>query len=313
MHVAHRICGLMRRPFRIEERGVTLTTSRGIAIHPDDGQDGATVLRHADTTMHHATGSGRDGARLFSPPLTWEILRRMDADANLRLALDHSVSYLVYQPQVDARTADMILSAIRKMTSHYQGASMKTMAVALALSLSACALIPPVDVPPMSGKQSQAVVFDIDGTLTPRDVDVFEPRPSAAQAVNAFKTKGYAIVYITTRVPLFQAELPNWLKQNGFPPGTLHVAQTADERARPDQYKAGILARYVNAGWKLAYAYGDSTTDFEAYAKVGIPKERVYALKRRGESDCQQGAYALCLDGWAQHLPFIASDVAELR
>lgn len=176
-----------------------------------------------------------------------------------------------------------------------------------------CAQIPPVAVPSPSPSQGQAVVLDIDGTLTPKDIDVFEPRPGAADALNALSEKGYKIVYLSTRIPLFQSGLPDWLRQGAFPSGSLHVAQTAEERDKADKFKAQVLAAYVKAGWRLAYAYGDSSTDFAAYAEAGIPIERVFALKRRGSKACQEGIYQTCLDGWTEHLTYIEREIASAK
>jgi len=191
---------------------------------------------------------------------------------------------------------------------------MRHIALAIAtLALPGCAPVAPAEVPAISATQRQAVVLDIDGTLTPRDLDVFEPRQNAADAVNAYMKKGYKVVYVTTRVPVLQATLPDWLRQNGFPAGTLHVAQTAEERASPADFKARVLGQYVQVGWRLEYAYGDSTTDFDAYARAGIPRDHVFALKRRNASQCQEGVYELCLDGWTQHLPFIERQVPSAQ
>ena len=101
MAVASRIGGLMRRPFVIDDREVTLTTSIGIALYPQDGCDGATLLKHADTAMYHAKSSGRDNAQFYSSSLTSEVLNRMELDASLRLALQREEFHLLYQPQVD--------------------------------------------------------------------------------------------------------------------------------------------------------------------------------------------------------------------
>ncbi len=179
--------------------------------------------------------------------------------------------------------------------------------------LSGCALIPPADVQPLSGTNRQVVVLDIDGTLTPRNIEFFTPRESAADAINAFHKKGYTVVYLTTRVPAFQSNLSGWLARNGFPGGTLHVAQTANERANPADYKARVLAEYVQAGWRLAYAYGDSTSDLVAYSRMGVPRDRVFALKRKYADHCQEGVYELCLEGWAQHVSFIENEVPDAR
>ena len=99
--VAHRIGELMRRPFVIDERAVTLTTSIGIALYPDDGADAATLLKHADTAMYHAKKSGRDNAQLYSAALTEQAMQHMALDASLRVALAQDEFHLVYQPQID--------------------------------------------------------------------------------------------------------------------------------------------------------------------------------------------------------------------
>ena len=102
--VAHRIGLMMRRPFMIEGREVTLTASIGIALYPDDGSDAATLLKHADTAMYLAKRSGRDNAQLYSSSLTEAVLQRMELDASLRVALERDEFHVVYQPQIDAAT-----------------------------------------------------------------------------------------------------------------------------------------------------------------------------------------------------------------
>lgn len=102
--VAHRIRDLMHRPFIIEGKELVLTASIGIAIFPDDGQDGAALLKHADTAMYHAKEEGRDNCQFYSASLTTRAMQRMAMESNLRLAIERQEFRLHYQPQVDART-----------------------------------------------------------------------------------------------------------------------------------------------------------------------------------------------------------------
>jgi histidinol phosphatase-like enzyme len=166
-------------------------------------------------------------------------------------------------------------------------------------------------VPLPTSSQREVVVTDIDGTLTPKNVDIFIARPGAVEALNAISRKGYKIVYITARTPLFQSGLPDWLRKNGFPPGPLHVAQTADDRNHPDKYKAQLLAAYNKAGWHLVYAYGDSNTDFTAYAEAKI--QHVFALKRKDSKTCDNGLYQACINGWVQHLIYVEHEMPDVK
>jgi phosphatidate phosphatase PAH1 len=175
--------------------------------------------------------------------------------------------------------------------------------------LNGCALPPPAEIPTPPTPDAQAVVFDIDGTLTPTVYSVSVARTDAAKAVRAFADKSYTIVYLSTRISLRQAGIPSWLKQSGFPGGSIHVAQTDADHSNPDAFKTRVLKNFVQSGWKIVSAYGDSSTDFIAYAAVGIPKERVFALLREGDSSCQPGTWQQCLRGWTEHLETIAKTI----
>lgn len=146
------------------------------------------------------------------------------------------------------------------------------------------------------------VVFDIDGTLTPHNLLVFRARPDAARVASALAASGFTPVYLSTRIDALQDGLPDWLARHGFPAGALHTAQTAAEHDDPAGYKLGVLRAYQQKGWTLAMAFGDSPTDFEAYRKAGLARERVFALQRKWNRHCESGDYGQCLKGWDDYL-----------
>ena len=186
---------------------------------------------------------------------------------------------------------------------------MRNLTVLLVVMLCAgCALLP-FEIQKAPLKPDQAVVFDIDGTLTPSPLAIFSARDDAANAVRFFADKGYKIFYLSTRVSILSAGIPGWLKEHGFPDGSVHVAQTDEDRSHPADYKTRMLKGFIGHGWHFKFAYGDSSTDFEAYAAAGIPKERVFALLRDGETSCQPGEWKACLNGWTGHLDFVAQSV----
>lgn len=99
--VAHRIRDLMRRPFNVAGRDVTVTASIGIALYPDDGLSTSALLKHADTAMYHAKDEGRNNCQFYSESLTERAMHRLNLEADLRLALERNEFFLVYQPQFD--------------------------------------------------------------------------------------------------------------------------------------------------------------------------------------------------------------------
>ena len=105
--VAHRIGAAMRRPFDIEGREFTLTTSIGVAVYPEDGADAQTLLKNADTAMYHAKRQGRDNSQLYRAHLTEQAMLRLDLENSLRAGLARGEFHLVYQPVIDLDTGRM--------------------------------------------------------------------------------------------------------------------------------------------------------------------------------------------------------------
>ena len=62
--LAQRIIQRMREPQIVNGQEVRLSCSMGVAVFPDDGEDAATLLQHADTALCAAKDSGPDTAQL---------------------------------------------------------------------------------------------------------------------------------------------------------------------------------------------------------------------------------------------------------
>ena len=102
--VARRILEMIRRPFTLLGREINLSTSIGISVFRDDGDDALTLLKHADTAMYHAKESGRDNYRFYNASLTEQVIKRMALEREMRAALEHGEFNLHYQPQFDAQS-----------------------------------------------------------------------------------------------------------------------------------------------------------------------------------------------------------------
>jgi diguanylate cyclase len=73
--------------------------SIGLAVYPDDGDDVATVLRHADTAMYHAKSGAADSVAVYTPAMSSRLSNWLDLEARLRRAVAEDRLSLVYQPK----------------------------------------------------------------------------------------------------------------------------------------------------------------------------------------------------------------------
>jgi len=64
--VAGEILQLMSGPFELDGQPVSVTTSIGISLYPDDGGDVTGLVRRADTAMYRAKASGRNNLRFYA-------------------------------------------------------------------------------------------------------------------------------------------------------------------------------------------------------------------------------------------------------
>ncbi|MCC2956442.1 EAL domain-containing protein [Massilia sp. IC2-477] len=108
LNVAHRVKEAMRRPFLIEGNEIFVTASIGISLFPEDGDDCGSLLKFADTAMYHAKNCGKNNAKLYSSSLTMQIMSHVKLEVGLRKALQNDELYLVYQPQRDVRSSEIV-------------------------------------------------------------------------------------------------------------------------------------------------------------------------------------------------------------
>ncbi|MDB5849866.1 MAG: hypothetical protein JWP29_3618 [Rhodoferax sp.] len=101
---ADRILFALAQPYLLGERPVHSTASVGVALYPDDGTDGDTLLKSDDAAMYHAKGQGRDNVQFFTARMHRETSDRLQLDHELRVALQQRQFELHYQPQLDSRT-----------------------------------------------------------------------------------------------------------------------------------------------------------------------------------------------------------------
>jgi diguanylate cyclase (GGDEF)-like protein len=99
--VAQKVLEAVRHPAIVDEHELYVTTSVGIAMFPDDGEDAETLLKNADRAMYRAKELGRDNFQ-YSTPAAFEIADgRLAMERRLRRALEREEFVLHYQPMVE--------------------------------------------------------------------------------------------------------------------------------------------------------------------------------------------------------------------
>jgi diguanylate cyclase (GGDEF)-like protein len=99
--LARRILDEMARPLVIDGNEFAPSTSIGIAIAPQDGDDGEILLRNADLALYRAKEAGRGTYAFFEESLNQRAQQRRQLETDLRLAVERSEFELYYQPLFD--------------------------------------------------------------------------------------------------------------------------------------------------------------------------------------------------------------------
>jgi len=99
--LARDILGAVARPLTLDGNEVVPSTSIGIAIAPQDGEESGTLLRSADLALYRAKEAGRGTYAFFEESLNERAQQRRQLEADLRLALERGEFELVYQPLFD--------------------------------------------------------------------------------------------------------------------------------------------------------------------------------------------------------------------
>ena len=105
--VADRIRAELTRPVEHLGHEFVVTSSIGVSVYPDDGDDSDTLMKNADVAMYQAKNAGRNSVRFYSGTMSLQSLERLELENGLRYALQREELHLHYQPQLDLRTKRM--------------------------------------------------------------------------------------------------------------------------------------------------------------------------------------------------------------
>jgi diguanylate cyclase (GGDEF)-like protein/PAS domain S-box-containing protein len=106
--VAQKVLRTVAEPMEILGHRLYVTTSIGITLSPEDGDDAETLLKNADTAMYRAKAEGRNNYQMSTRELSRSTQERMSVESGLHLALEKGDFTLLYQPQLDVETGVIV-------------------------------------------------------------------------------------------------------------------------------------------------------------------------------------------------------------
>ncbi|HVO51856.1 MAG TPA: EAL domain-containing protein [Thermoanaerobaculia bacterium] len=98
--LARKMLDAVAEPIVAGTHRVSMTTSIGVSLFPEDGLDADALLRNADIALYRAKERGRNNFQLCTPALNAAIRERLALESGLRRAVDNGEFILYFQPEV---------------------------------------------------------------------------------------------------------------------------------------------------------------------------------------------------------------------
>ena len=114
--VAARILQTVASVRSVDENGISISTSIGIAIEPTPGTRGSDeLLRDADIAMYEAKRKGKGNYALFESAMSRDLNARLELRNDLQRAIDNEEFFLQYQPivRVDDENLQSVEALVR--------------------------------------------------------------------------------------------------------------------------------------------------------------------------------------------------------
>jgi diguanylate cyclase (GGDEF)-like protein/PAS domain S-box-containing protein len=105
---AERLMDAIIGDYSIQGHALNITCSLGISIFPEHGTNGETLIKNADIAMYCAKESGRNSFRFFTADIDAQAAERLTLENSLQQALDNKELFLVYQPQMDIVSGEIV-------------------------------------------------------------------------------------------------------------------------------------------------------------------------------------------------------------
>jgi diguanylate cyclase (GGDEF)-like protein len=97
---SRKILANLMPPMSIAGHECRITASIGVAMFPEDGEDGAALTRNADAAMYVAKEEGKNDVCFYNAAIKSQSIERLMLETSLRHALERNEFLLHYQPKI---------------------------------------------------------------------------------------------------------------------------------------------------------------------------------------------------------------------
>jgi len=120
--VAHKLTKAIADPIEVEGYSLHPSTSIGICLYPEDGDNAETILKNADTAMYRSKDQGYNQITFFSSEMNAQIVRRLSLENKLRKAVSEDSLEIHFQPRLDTESLNIIgVEALARWTDPDEG------------------------------------------------------------------------------------------------------------------------------------------------------------------------------------------------
>ncbi len=105
--IAKSILEALSKPIRVRDQELFVSTSIGISMFPDDGEQAVHLLKNADAALYQAKERG-NGYEFYVSTMNATAPERLALENSLRRALERGELTLHYQPQLDLSTGRIV-------------------------------------------------------------------------------------------------------------------------------------------------------------------------------------------------------------
>ncbi|ABR49076.1 diguanylate cyclase/phosphodiesterase [Alkaliphilus metalliredigens QYMF] len=105
---ARKVIDLFSNKLLVEDDEVYLTCSIGIALYPSNSNSVSQLIMNADMAMYGVKGFGKNNYMFFNEEMLTNLNEKIEVENKLRIALKDDGFKLLYQPQIDTYTGEIV-------------------------------------------------------------------------------------------------------------------------------------------------------------------------------------------------------------